>query len=368
LLKSGGAQVEILQFSNSSHTFFNLLQLPYNRGSYKRTIKELERVKPDIVHIHNLHFAASPAVIYALKKRNVPFVMTLHNFRMICPSAILFFNGKPFLDSIKKAFPWKAIAKGVYKNSVVITFWLALSMWLHRRLGTWNIADRYIILSRHARQIFFDSKLGIPPEKFVIKPNFCSVPQTEKNVIEDAFLYVGRLSEEKGIRLLLSVFAGSKYKLKIIGDGPLKSEVVNYAAKNNNISYLGLKSKQEVFELMNSSSALVFPSIWFEGMPLTIIEAFACGTPVIASELGAMEHMVTSHSDGFLFETNNAADMEKKLQLWQQMPEEQKAAVRKNARLTYERIYTPEKNAEQLFKIYRSVLNVPAAQLHAAGV
>ncbi|MEJ7913061.1 MAG: glycosyltransferase, partial [Chitinophagaceae bacterium] len=145
-------------------------------------------------------------------------------------------------------------------------------------------------------------------------------PPYLKSENENFFLYVGRLSEEKGIRLLLSVFSGSRHALKIIGDGPLLNEVEQAAAANNNIQFLGSKTKAEVFELLGSCTALIFPSIWFEGMPLTIIEAFACGTPVITSELGAMEFMVTPNVDGLHFKANDKEDMTRKLELWEQLP------------------------------------------------
>ncbi|RYY06958.1 MAG: glycosyltransferase, partial [Sphingobacteriaceae bacterium] len=283
LLQAAGVTVKLVEFNNHQNVLWKLLTLPFNLQSYIKTKKTITAFQPDVVHIHNLHFGGSPSVIYAIKRSKVPFVVTIHNYRLLCPSGILFHNGKLFLDSLHQNFPWKAVQLGVYKNSKLITFWVSLSMYLHQKSGTWKLCNKFILLSEHARKLFLNSKLGLTSSQLVVKPNFCSVPKLQEQKVEDYFLYVGRLSEEKGIMLLLSVFSSSEYPIKIAGDGPLKHEVINYSSKYPNIEFLGSLDKTQVFTLLQSCTALVFPSIWYEGMPLTIIEAFACGTPVISS-------------------------------------------------------------------------------------
>ncbi|MVN23452.1 glycosyltransferase family 4 protein [Mucilaginibacter arboris] len=357
LLQLQGIMVELLEFNNHKNAFLKLLQLPFNLQSYFKTKEALALFKPDIVHIHNLHFGGSPSVIYAIKRSKIPFVITLHNYRLLCPSGILFHNGKLFLDSLSNKFPWKAVGSGVYKNSKLITFWLSLSIYLHNKLGTWKICNRYIVLSEHAKKLFLSSNLGLSASQFVVKPNFCSDPILKNQQAQDYFLYVGRLSEEKGIMLLLSVFSSCPYKVKIAGDGPLKDEVVKYSSRFPNIEFLGILNKTEVFTILESCSALVFPSIWFEGMPLTIIEAFACGIPVISSRIGAMETMITPDYNGLHFEVQSKEGFRKKLDDWHNLSEVQKQEYRLNARKTYENYYTPDKNAQQLLAIYNDVMN-----------
>lgn len=357
LLQNAGMQVKLLEFNNYENALLKLLQLPFNLQSYFKTKKKLADFKPDIVHIHNLHFGGSPSVIYALKRSKIPFVTTLHNFRLLCPSGILFHNGQLFLDSLHQNFPWKAIRLGVYKDSKLITFWLSLSMYIHNHLGTWKNCNKYIVLTEHARQLFLNSKLGLAVNQLVIKPNFCSVPILPMQKREANFLYVGRLSDEKGLMLLLSVFSSCRYKIKIAGDGPLKEEVIRYSTQYPNIKFLGSLNKTEVFTLLQSCTALVFPSIWFEGMPLTIIEAFACGTPVISSKLGAMETMIVSGYNGLHFEARNESDFKKQLDTWSDLSEVQKGQYRLNAHQTYLDYYTAEQNTQQLLNIYNDVLN-----------
>ncbi len=352
LLKTAGLEVELLSFNNYEGALLKLLQLPFNIQSYYTTKHKLATFKPDVVHIHNLHFGGSPSVIYAIKRSRIPFVITLHNFRLLCPSGILFYNGKPFLNSLHQNFPWKAVQRGVYKNSKLITFWLGLSIYVHNKLGTWKNCNKYIVLNKHARQLFLDSKLQLSENQIVVKPNFSSVPNLPEENREDYFLYVGRLSEEKGIMLLLSVFSSCSYKIKIAGDGPLKAEVINYAAKYPNIEFLEILDKTAVFKHLKKCTALVFPSVWFEGMPLTIIEAFACGTPVISSKIGAMETMITHGYNGLHFEVNNQADFQKKLTDWMNLSWQDKNQYHQNALKTFDDNYTSSRNLEQLLHIY----------------
>lgn len=356
LLQTAGIEVELLAFNNYESTLFKLVQLPFNLQAYSKVKTKLATFKPDIVHVHNLHFGGSTSVIYAVKRSNIPIVITLHNYRLLCPSGILFNNGKLFLASLKQQFPWDAVKLGVYKNSKLITFWLGLSMFIHQKLETWKKINKYIVLSEHAKTLFLSSNLKLSEKQLIVKPNFSSVPILDKKEAKNYFLYVGRLSEEKGIMLLLSVFSQSDYTIKITGDGPLKEEVISYSLKYPNIQFLGISNKEEVFNLMQSCSALVFPSIWFEGMPLTIIEAFACGTPVISSKLGAMETMIIPGYNGLHFQAQSEKDLKDKLDLWYQLDAIKKHEYRFNARKTYEELYTPEKNLKQLLSVYQEVI------------
>jgi glycosyltransferase involved in cell wall biosynthesis len=354
LLQSKGMDVEVIWFSNDRHTLLKLLLLPFNIFSYFKMRKKLREFRPDIVHIHNLHFAASPSVLYAIKKEQVPVVMTLHNFRIICPSGMLYANGKLFLHSLRGNFPLKAVMDGVYKNRLV-TFWLALSMQLHKWMQTWKIVNRFIVLTEHAKGILLSSPLRVAARQVVVKPNFSSYSNTAVSEKQSYFLYVGRLSEEKGIQVLLKAFSLVNFPLKIAGDGPLKKEVLDAAAAHPNIEFLGKRNKEEIAGLMSNCSALVFTSIWYEGMPLTIIESFASGAPVIASRLGAMESMITHGYNGLHFEVGNPLALSAALARWMQFSEQEKNEYRRKARLTYTQVYTPEENAVRLLSIYRSV-------------
>lgn len=367
LLEAAGVEVNLLQFTNDEHTALNVIQLPFNMGSYRQTKKKIAAFRPDVVHIHNLHFAASPSVLYAIRHSGTPVVCTLHNYRLICPSALLFHKGKAFLSSISRPFPWKAVKEGVYKNSRVLTFWMALSMQLHHWAKTWRYCNRFIVLTQYAKEIFMRSKLGLRDEQVVVKPNFTSLPFVPGVERGDHFLYAGRLSEEKGIRLMLDLFASLPCQIKFAGDGPLKDDVVRACSAHPNMEYLGVLKKETLLAELASASALLFPSIWFEGMPLTIIEAFACSTPVIASRLGAMDDMITPHRNGLHFEAGDSQSLKAAIEEWQGLSPKEKEAYQRDARRTYETFYTPQKNAEQLLAIYAAVIKESTLALAVAG-
>jgi len=321
----------------------------------KQVYNLASNLKPDVIHIHNWHFASGPLFIRAIKKLRIPIVMTLHNYRLICPSGTLLYNEKLFLNSLKAFFPWQAVFMKVYRNSFFQTFWLAFVVWLHKRLGTWTMVDRFIVLTKSAKILYLNSHLGIPESKLMIKPNFVRVNELAQIERSSIFLFIGRLSSEKGINVLLDAFIGSKFKLNIAGSGPMQSHIEKLIIQNRNIKYLGNLKKDEVLNAMRSATALVFPSIWYEGMPMTIIESFAVGTPVIGSNIGAMKSMITNGVNGLLFDTGSSNSLARKLEYWDSISLDQKLQYSKLAKDTYLSFYTPEIALSELTDIYNSV-------------
>ena len=224
------------------------------------------------------------------------------------------------------------------------------------------------MLSQHGKEIFMSSKLQLKDENLVVKPNFCSPPTLSGKPRSNHFVYIGRLSADKGVNVLLNAFSTSPYQLVIAGDGPLKEKVISYTERFPNITYKGLLDKVAVTEILQEGTAMIFPSIWHEGMPLTIIEGLACGTPVIASDLGVMKHMITHDHDGLLVEPNNAKALREAVNRWAALDVCEKETFSGNARSTYELHYTPAKNVEQLLAVYRSVhTDVQQPSLAIAG-
>jgi len=356
LLQNAGHTVKLLKFANPTSrlkAIFDLLLLPFNVFSFFKTLNHLRRFQPDVVHVHNWHFAASPAVIVACQFLKIPTVMTLHNFRLLCPSATLFYEGQVYLQSITAKFPWDAVRKGVYRNSSLQTFCLAFTVFLHEKIGTWKKVNTYIVFSEFAKNIFAQSKLGIPEDRFAIKVNAIAEPIFEQEVKrENFFLFIGRLVPEKGVAVLLDAFAKTDLPLQIYGAGPLEQVVKEFADTYQNIKYGGAIPQQEVYENMRRCSMLVFSSIWYEGMPITLVEAFATGTPVLASNLGALSTMVTDRFNGLHFEAGNSADLAVKLEYWSQLSVEEKKQYTQNARTDFIEKYTLAANQERLESIY----------------
>ncbi len=362
LLKKHSHEICLLDFRNSSNnliTFVLFLKMFFNIFSFFRTIRAISKFRPDLVHVHNWYFAASPAVFVAARIKRIPVIYTLHNFRLICPSGLLFQNGSLFLDSIQQKFPWKAIQKKVYRNSYFQTFWLGSVIWVHDRLGTWRSIDGYIALTEFAKELFLLSKRNWLPHQFNIKPNFVeNVIENIRTTYTPNFLYIGRLSEEKGVDVLIKALSIHDFNLIIIGDGPLKPKVEALAsAKPNIVKYLGFQDKTGIYDNLNLCTALIMPSIWYEGMPITLLEAFSAGVPVIASNLGSISLMIQDGYNGLLFDAGHPSSLVNCIQKWQSYSDKQKNIFCQNARKTYEELYTPEKNYMQLIDIYQSVIN-----------
>lgn len=367
LLQDAGFTVELLKFKNPG-TFLGALLpvffLPFNLFSFWATVKKIRKFQPDVVHVHNWHFAASPSVIVACHFCKTPVVLSLHNYRLICPSGTLLHNGELFLDSITKKFPWKGVRLGVYRDSVIQTFWLAFTVYLHKKLKTWQKVSAYIVNSEFELKVFMQSTLGVPENKFSLKNNSIPDPSFEKEIKRnDHFLFIGRFVSEKGVKVLLDAFSKAPFKLVIYGYGPMDQEVRNSTRLHPNISYLGALPHDKLSEELRNCTALVFPSIWYEGMPLTLLHAFSTGTPVIASNIGAMSFMIEDHHNGLHFRMGDAADLAQKLEYWNNLPETEKEAYGLRSRKTYEDGYTPEGNLKSLRSVYEGAKNGVACNL-----
>ena len=360
LLKNNGFKVHFLQFTNPNNSIkqlFVFLLAAFNPFSFIKCYRWLKQNNIGLLHVHNWFFAASPSVFWAAKLLKVPLVVTLHNYRMICPSGTFIFNGVPYYESMQVSFSWSAIKKGVYRNSAILTFNVAVVIWLNKVIGTWKFVKKYILLTGHSKGVIAGSHLKSLVPKLIIKPNFVDpIISDQKLKRSDHFLFVGRLSNEKGILLLLEAFQGSSHRLTIIGDGPLEKNVKEFAVKNSTITYLGFKDKITINRELQVCSALLFPSIWYETFGLILIEAFATSTPVIASYIGSASIIVKDGFNGLHFEASNTEGLKQKLDEWASFSETEKEYFRKNAYESYTENYTPEKNLEQLTDVYKAAI------------
>jgi glycosyltransferase involved in cell wall biosynthesis len=361
LLKTDGHEVELFGFYNSSHSISEIVSLlfaPFNLFSMAGVVKKIRSFQPDVVHLHNWHFAASPAVIVACHRQKVPIVLSIHNFRLLCPSGTLFHDGKLYHDSLKRSFPWRAVFDGVYRNSKLLTFWLAFTLFLHRKLKTWQKVNQFIVNSDFVKSLFLQSSLHIDPVKITVKANSIRDFTFDVEIKrEKYFLFIGRMVEEKGVNVLLDAFAHNGLPLLIYGYGPLETNVRTYAERYSNITFQGILPNERVAEELRKCAALIFPSTWYEGMPITLLEAFSTGTPVIASKIGAMSTMVQDQYNGLHFEPGNIEDLNQKLRDWQGLSEMEKMKFSKQARQSYLDHYTQEINLNALDSIYKRAIN-----------
>lgn len=290
------------------------LKTIWSQETYKRIGKILEEAKYDLVLVQNFFPLISPSVFFAAKRRNVPVILTLRNFRLFCLNGFALLKDTPCVQCLGKTVPWPGVLHACYRGNHFASSVVASMLVAHRLVGTWNKAiSHYIVLNQFSYDLF--KELGLPDTKLHIKPNFILSDPGIGNGSEAYVLYAGRLSREKGIELLLSAWESGKVNLPllIVGNGPLRFRVENAASTNRGIQYLGEKSQAEVLTLLKNAIATIFPSIWYEGMPRIVLESFAVGTPVLASHLGSMKTMIKHGVNGYFFEPNNADDLLAKL-------------------------------------------------------
>lgn len=330
------------------------LSYPFNIRMARQVMHRIASFKPDVVHIHNLHYALGPWLIRKLAAQKIPVVMTLHNYRLLCPSATLFFRGQLFTSSLQADFPWQAVRKRVLDNSLLKTAITGFTYWWHRKLGTWHKVDQFIVLSDFAKQIFEESSFPVAADYFTVRPNAVDVLAGKANRTQD-FLYIGRLSEEKGILPLLLAVAETDFRIKVFGTGPQQEQVEALAGKHSNIQYMGFHNAERLAQELATATALVVPSLCYEGMPMSILEAFGNETAVLASNIGILAEMIVPLRTGLSFDPYNKEEIKAALLQWSLMDTPSKVQIGKNCRAEYENKYTVKQNMLKLLAIYQGV-------------
>jgi glycosyltransferase involved in cell wall biosynthesis len=328
-------------------------------GSAQREIGTIVRENAiDVVHFHNTFPLISPAAYFAARHAGARVVQTLHNYRLLCPGSLLSREGRVCEECLGKAVPWRGVLHSCYRDSTAQSAAVAAMLAGHRLLGTWNHQiDLYIALSEFSRDKFIQG--GLPAQKIVVKPNFAE-PDPGMGTGEGGYaLFAGRLAVDKGIDTLLRAWAlpgGNRISLKIVGDGPMAPEVQSAAAAGVGIEYAGRKPREEVLRLMREAAFLVFPSLWYEGFPMTIVEAYASGLPVVASKLGTMASLVKDGVTGLHFRPGDAQDLIDKAQQLIASPKTARS-LGANARMEFTARYSSSDNYLQLMRIYHQALS-----------
>jgi glycosyltransferase involved in cell wall biosynthesis len=317
----------------------------------------LRRDQPDIVHVHNTFPMISPSIYYACQDARIPVIQTLHNYRLMCPDGTFFRSGKICEECVEHSL-WRGIRYGCYRRSRAATATVALMLAVHRTRGTWaQMVDCYVALTRFAQNKFIAA--GLPQGKIIVKPNFVQPDPGEGNETREYAAFVGRLVPHKGLRTLLAgwMLLKDPVPLRIVGGGPLQQEVQEHAAddKRSEVLCLGNLPRDQTIAIIKKARFLVFPSEWYETFGLTIAEAFACGTPVICSRLGAMQEIVDDGQTGLHFTAGHAEDLARKVG-WAWSNPERMRVMGYNARAEYEAKYTGERNHQMLIDIYQRVL------------
>jgi glycosyltransferase involved in cell wall biosynthesis len=332
----------------------------WNRETVSHLRQTIRSERPVIVHFTNTFPLISPAAYYAARSEGVKIVQSLHNFRLICPGALLLRDGHVCEECLGKRIPWPAVTHGCYRGDRKATAVVASMLAFHRAIGTWTrVVDQFYALTEFGRRKFIEG--GLPAAKIAVKPNFMAVDPGAGDGIGGYALFVGRLSPEKGFDTLLAAWETAEIDLPpllIVGDGPCRDRVRRAAEGNPRVEWLGHQPHNRILEMMGRACLLVLPSLNYEGFPKTIVEAFAKGTPIVASNLGAMAQLIDDERTGILVAPGDP----KALATATARLVGDSRSLRKmrvNARFEFEAKYTAAANYRMLLTLYGRALGRP---------
>lgn len=349
LLSDRGHAVKRYERHNDAVTGMNKLELLGETLWSRRASFDIKEIiasfRPDVIHFHNTFPLISPAAYWAAAGARVPIVQTLHNYRLMCVQAMLLREEKVCEDCVGK-LPWRGVARKCYRGSLPQSGVVAAMLGLHRVLGTYrDKVTRYIALNEFCRNKFVEG--GLPAEKIVIKPNFVDVERS-RELQRSGGLFVGRLSAEKGVLTLAAALDQlPDVTIDVVGTGPEQARI----AAHLRMRASGWLDADLVRQKMRQAAYLVMPSIWYEAFSVVLLEAFACGLPVIASRIGTLAELVEDGKTGLFFDAGSAESLANSIRWAEQHPAEMRR-MGENARAEYEEKYTPEKNYRQLMAIY----------------
>ncbi|WP_291275244.1 glycosyltransferase family 4 protein [Flavobacterium sp.] len=357
LLKDSGLDLETLIITNDSIENENMIGLAINtvwsKKYHQLLLKKIKENKYDIIHVQNFFPLFSPSIFYAAQKAGTKIIMTVRNYRLICPNGLMYVHGAVCEQCVGKTIPYPALMKKCYRESLGATSVTVGMLAVHNILNTWDAkVDGYICISEFVKDQL--KKGGFKADKLHVKYNFVVTDLPPVYEPEDYYVYLGRISTEKGIDILLDAFQKNKKRLLIIGDGPLKDEVIQASKMHSNIEYLGKLPLNDSYKIVSRAKALIFPSKWHEPFGRTIVEAFAHATPVIGAKMGGVTELIKDGYNGFLFDPSNAAGLNQAIDALDSVAD--KVKLRQNAFESYKNSFTPEKNLKSILEIYDKFL------------
>lgn len=361
LLKEKGNNVSVYTRDNKELDEMNVIQkliLPFitifSWKTYKEVKKIIKKNNIEIVHVHNYLNLISPSVYYAALKCGVPVVQTIHHYRLNCPATTFYRNGKICDKCVNNLF--KSLPHKCYRNSILSTFGVALMVEFHKFIGTYGKINYICLTEFNKNQLLrmnTKHKKYIDEKKVYIKPNYSNFQHEviPFNKRKNQIIYAGRLYEPKGIRYLVEAWQYVKnYELLIFGAGPLEEWCKEYIKDNKltNVKMMGVIANSELVEYVAEAKAQILPTQWFEGFPMVLVEAFACGTPFLGSDIGNVNDIIKEGYNGLHFKHDNPKDIARAVnQIFDMVDTTKKCS---------EELYSPESNYKMLIDIYNKCI------------
>ncbi|MGW4238326.1 glycosyltransferase [Streptomyces sp. NPDC004749] len=365
LLRAAGHRVEVFERRSDDIAARSLwgkaavpLLVPWNPAVRTELTARLRAERPDVVHVHNVFPLLSPAVLAACADAGVPVVATLHNYTQVCPPGTLHRDGRPCTECVGSAASLPAVRHGCYRNSRLATVPLAVGLTVNRRRW-WSGVERFFCISAAQRDIL--ARSGMPADRLVVKHNFVPEPGTRRAGAGEHLLFLGRLAEAKGVRLLMAAWdeiaadGGVGVPLVLAGAGPLEGEVTAWAAGRDDVRYVGLYDPAQCRRAVARSVAVVAPSMARETFGLVVAEAMAAGVPAVAAGHGAFVELVEDGVTGLLHRPGEPASLASRLRRIV-TERARNREMGEAARRRYEQYFSPAVGLERLEDEYRSAI------------
>ena len=368
LLRQHGHEVDFLEVDNRviahQSSLRTGLEAVWSPRAYRLVRSRIRAGNPDLVHIQNYFPLLSPAIHHAAKAEHKPVVQALRNYRLFCLNTVFFRDQHICEDCLGRVVPWPGVIHRCYQGSLAGSAAEASMLMVHRFLKTWQRqVDLFLAVSDFVRRKYVQA--GFAVERVVVKPNFVIADPGPGEHRGNFALFVGRLSPEKGLATLIAAWRQlPNVPLKIVGEGPMLAELRASNPDGSGIEFLGRMGHSAVLDMMKDASLLVFPSEWYEGQSRVIIEAFACGLPVIAAQLGSAAEVVADGVSGLYFDVGDALNLSGKVKWAWEHPQELRALGR-GARREYESRYTAEANCDLLLASYGMAMQLAQGRQHA---
>lgn len=346
----------------------------YSFEAKRRLSKLLDKYKVDLAHLHNIYHHISPSILYELKKRNIPIVMTLHDYKMVCASYSMLSNNKP-CEACQGGGYYQALKKRCVKDSLLKSALAVSEMYFHHWfLDIYDKVDVFIspslFLKKKLEEMGFKKKIIHLPN-FVDMEKLNNIDQASCEAGKNTIVYFGRLSQEKGLwtllkasKLLNQTNVGRKLEIKIIGDGPIRDKLQERVRAEgiNNVRFLGYLQGRPLYQEIKESLAVVLTSECYENNPVSVLESFALCKTVVGARIGGIPELVRDNETGLTFEPGNTEDLTSKIRYLVNNPEEN-ARMGRNARSLIEGEFSKEKHYEKLMEIYRYAISKDNSQI-----
>lgn len=329
----------------------------YCSESRRKIRKLIETEKPDVAHFHNIYQDISPSVLPAVKEMQIPSVLTLHDYKLVCPNYTMVRDGR-ICEECRGGRFYRCATNRCKQGSLLYSIVLSLEAYAHRMLNVWaKHVDCFISPSQFLKAKMVD--FGWPSSAIEVIHNSLPLDRYLPSFRPgDYFLYLGRLSGEKGLPTLLDAFLKlpGNARLVLVGSGPLEAELRQRAEGDERVTFTGHIGGEQLVNITREARAVVLPSEWYENAPMSIIESMAYGKPVIGARIGGIPEMIDHEVNGFLFEPGDAEDLREKLELVATLPDGNLSELGKAAREKAEREYGAELHYERLMEVYHKVL------------